>query len=142
MWTVLALPPWSSGCCIQVRFFAIKRHDLNISSNKVYSKRIPTRGPLSTAYVLWQHTEPAYARIIMMTMTTLTFEYDHIHPRLFSIQRLLSAGHSHPDNMSLMLAIRSIELARYLSGIMSIVLLFSSSNCCTRVNVSPNARSL
>jgi hypothetical protein len=30
MWTVLALPPWSSGCCIQVRFFAIKRRDLNI----------------------------------------------------------------------------------------------------------------
>jgi hypothetical protein len=33
-----------------------------------------------------------------------------------------------------MLAIRSIELARYLSGIMPIALLFSSSSCCTRVN--------
>jgi hypothetical protein len=56
--------------------------------------------------------EPAYARITVMTMTTLTFEYDHIHPRLFSIKQLLSAGLSHPDNISLMLAIRSIELAR------------------------------
>lgn len=27
--------------------------------------------------------EPAYARITTMTMTTLIFEYDHIHPRLF-----------------------------------------------------------
>jgi hypothetical protein len=30
MWTVLALPPWSSGCCIQVRFLVVKRRDLNI----------------------------------------------------------------------------------------------------------------
>jgi len=39
MWTVLALPPWSSGCCIQVRFScAIKRHGLNIIMQGVIQK--------------------------------------------------------------------------------------------------------
>ena len=102
---------------------------------------LPTRCLFSTVYMLRQYMEPNHYDDIMTTIT-LTFEYEHIHPCLFSIQRLLSTGPSHPDNTSLMLAIRSIELARYLSGIMPIVLLFSSSSCCTRVNVSPNSRSL
>ncbi len=47
MWTVLALPPWSSGCCIQVRFScAIKRHGLNIIMQGVIQKE-----PLSVPVV-------------------------------------------------------------------------------------------
>lgn len=38
MWTVLARLRWSSGCCIQVRFFAIKRRDLTIVKQGVIQK--------------------------------------------------------------------------------------------------------
>jgi hypothetical protein len=86
--------------------------------------------------------ELAYARITVMTMMTLTFEYDHIHPRLFSTQRLPSATLDHQDNMSLALMILSIGMARYLSGIRPMVLLFSSSIRYTGLNILPNAGSL
>ena len=64
---------------------------------------------------------------------------DNFDPTLF-LHTTTSLGHQ--DNMSLMLIIRSMEIARYLSGIRPIVLLFSSSIRYTRLNVSSNARSL
>ena len=65
------------------------------------------------------------------------YRYDRT-PFLYSTNPTLG----HQDNMSLMLMIKSMEIARYLSGIRPIVLLFSSSIRYTRLNISPNARSL
>ena len=65
------------------------------------------------------------------------YRYDRT-PFLYSTNATLG----HQDNMSLMLMIRSMEIARYLSGIRPIVLLFSSSIRYTRLSISLNARSL
>ena len=81
--------------------------------------------------------EPAYTRIAMMViMTTLTSHW-HFAPYDDSECYLC-----HQDSMSLILMIRSMEIARYLSGIRPNVLLFSSNIRYTRLNVSSNARSL
>jgi hypothetical protein len=46
MRTVSVLPPWSSGCCIQVRFFAIKRRDLNMIIKQGVIRKDPHSVPI------------------------------------------------------------------------------------------------
>jgi len=80
--------------------------------------------------------EPAYARLIMVTMMTLTFE-SAVHIR-FSRRLFPSDAVDHMSNMLLSLMITN-EMAQYLPGIRRIPFLFRSSACYASVCIPADA---